>query len=447
MNKPRRLPILSSLLMLAVALAVSAAATASFPGTVSAQAYPEFLVENVRAEGSANQLVITWEPPQVAKDHTVGTGDAATTIERRTGVSRYVFRFEDRPAESRTPINQGGTVTIIVDGLEPGRRYHFSIQTCFDGTGGLSGCYLPETHRAAYTAPKAPLFLSVNYARDDEINLSWEGGNTLGLPRPPHQTSVPGLDFYDRFECVYQEFVPGVNTVANDCSDTLSDQAKTVTVDSIDPEKAYKFRVRHKERNYNTRVTIRNVNYDVAGTYEAGPWREVTVGRKPPAPTTVRVSRTGNSATVEWDAVLETYNGTFVGNVSYLVAHYIPADCPSTSSSCPNYAKPKWATSTTGTTATVSRLRSNETYAFSVLSRTEHRIGKSSGWVGEGETSGSDTSQARRETIVQQYDANEDGSISQAEMVAAIDDFYNGNGGITYEQLQELIDFYDSQSE
>ena len=153
MSKTNLLVRLSGLLILVIVAAVGAAVAASSPGAVSAQAYPEFRIENVRAEGSANQLVITWEPLRVAKQQTVGTGDDATTIERKTGVSRYVFRFEDRPAESSVPINQGGDVTTIVDGLEPGKRYHFSIQTCFDGTGGYSGCYLPEglplgVHRA-----------------------------------------------------------------------------------------------------------------------------------------------------------------------------------------------------------------------------------------------------------------------------------------------------------
>ncbi len=440
MNRPNRLPILSSLLMLAVAVAISAAATASFPGAVSAQAYPELRVENVRAHGMANQITITWEPPPPAKDRTVGTGDDATTIERTTGVSKYVLRFENRPARDITVSSQdqGADVSTVVTGLERGKRYHFSIQTCFDGTAGYSGCFLPEGYRAAYTAPKAPLFLSANNVDDDSISLSWEGGNTLDLPRTPSQTSVPGLDFYDWFEC---EGRITTNATFSDCESGLSERAKTATVTVFDPDVAYELRVRHKARSYTTRVNVRdNENYDVDGSYEAGPWREVTVGRKPPAPTNVRVSRTGNSATVEWDAVPETYNGAFVGNVSYLVAHYIPADCSTTTSQCPDNAKPQWATSTTGTTATVSGLLSNKTYAFSVLSRTEHRIGESSGWVGELETAPN-----QRETIAERYDTNDNGIVDQAELAAAINDFYDYYDRITYDELQELLDIYNSQ--
>ena len=405
MKKPKRLALLSSLLILAIAVAIGAAATVSSPRAVSAQAYPDWLVENVRAEGKANEIKITWEPPRVAKSYTVGEGTEATTYDAASGVSKYVLRFENNQPRniSVSASNQGRDVETTVSGLQPGRRYHFTIQTCFDGTGGLSGCYLQERHRAAYTAPKAPLYLSVDRARGDEVSLSWAGGNTLQhVWGPRHPERVP-LDFYDRFECLRQEVVPGVNTVASDCDRTVSDRAKTIIVDRIDPEKVYKFRVRHKERNYTVSTSQGDATYVVKGSYEASPWREVTVGGPPKAPANVRITgNTGDSVTLAWDAVTQTTTDSMVvGNVRYLVA-YIPVECngrvpnpdfdPDSDVSdenpkfieidahCPD-ARSKWGASATGTTATVSGLDRNKIYQFSVLSQGEHRIGQATGWV------------------------------------------------------------------
>lgn len=430
MNRPRRLPVLASLLILVIAVAVSAAATASFPGAVSAQSTTDLVIGNVRANGTANQITITWFPPIVAKSNTVGS----TTYPRATGVSYYVLRFEDNQPRNVTPSSQNADVSTIVTGLEPGKRYHFSIQTCFDGTGGYSGCYLPEAYRAAYTAPKAPLHISANNVRGNEVSLSWEGGNTLD--RTP-------LDFYDRFECAYQEFVRGVNTVANDCSATLSERAKFVTVTGIEPEKAYKFLVRHKERTYRTRITDNSINYDVAGSYAASPWREITVGARPPAPRNVRVTKiSSTSARVEWGEIFEIEDRVFVGPVSYQVAYYVPAGC--SSGGCQDYAKPRWGPSTTGISATVYNLDRNRDYEFSVLSRTEHRIGRSSGWVGV-TSDDLNTAQSNRQTVAQRYDANDNGIVDQAELVTAINDFYDYYDRITYDELQELLDIYNSQ--
>ncbi len=374
MTPPRRRALLKSLLVLVIA----ATATVSFPGPGSAQAYPEWLIENVRAHGTANQLVITWEPPRVAKQQTVGTGDDATTIERATGVSRYVLRFENRAAIDVVPRNQGVDVTADVTGLEPGKRYHFSIQTCFDGTGGYSGCYLPEAYRSAYTAPKAPLFLSVDQARGSEVKLSWEGGNTVD--RQP-------FDLYDYFDCQQKRIVPGVSTPFSSCRRGFSDRAKNVTVPDIDTDFVYEFRVRHKARSFRTRINVDDHNHDVAVNYEAGPWQTVTVGGKPKAPANLRITATtSTSVTLAWDPVTETTSGgALIGNVRYSVSSNWESfrDCETPdgqTAKCFN-GEIKWAAHTTGTSATVFNLQRNRTYKFSVLSRTDHRVGQSTGWA------------------------------------------------------------------
>ena len=443
MNRPNRLPILSSLLILAVAVAISAAATASFPGTVSAQAYPEFLVENVRANGTANQLTITWEPPQVAKDYPVGTGDDATTIARRTGVSHYVFWFEDRPGTNITPSSQGVDVSTTVTGLEPGRRYHFTFQTCFDGTEGYPGCYIQESgHRAAYTAPKAPLHISANVAGGNEVSLSWESGN-LNLDRTP-------LDFYDHFNCEFREIEPGGgNRPTAFCWGPSSRRDKTYA-SILDPNTTYQFLVRHAGRSYTTGTSSGDTPNRVTGSYDASPWQTVTVGGKPKAPAEVRVTRiSSTSARVDWEAVTQTTGGNaLVGNVSYEVAWIWESfrDCTTPdgqTAQCFN-GESGWGASTTGTSATVYNLDRNRDYKFSVLSRTEHRIGESSGWVGVS-SDDLNTAQSNRQTVAQRYDANDNGIVDQAELVTAINDFYDYYDRITYDELQELLDIYNSQ--
>ena len=56
-----------------------------------------------------------------------------------------------------------------------------------------------------------------------------------------------------------------------------------------------------------------------------------------------------------------------------------------------------------------------------------------------------ETAQQQRQPIVDEYDANGDGDISQDEVLAAIRAFYDGD--ITYEQLEEILAVHDSQSE
>ena len=374
MRRPTRLALLASLLTLVAA----AAASVLSPGPVSAQAYPEFLIENVRAHGTANSLQIDWAPPRVAKQQTVGTGDDATTVERRTGVSRYIFRFENRAAIDVVPSRQGEDVSTTVRGLEPGKRYHFSIQTCFDGTGSYSGCYLPEAYRSAYTAPKAPLFLSVDQARGDEISLSWEGGNTVD--RQP-------FDLYDYFQCQRKRIEPGFTTPFSSCRTGHSDRAKNVTLPNIDTDNVYEIRVRHKARSFRTREHVEGHNYDVAVNYEAGPWQTVTVGGIPKAPANVRITRTTpETVTLAWDPVTETTSGgAIVGNVRYLVAYIWHSfrDCNTPdgqTAQCFN-GDQGWGAFTTGTSATVRNLDRNKTYEFSVASRTEHRFGQSTRWI------------------------------------------------------------------
>ena len=58
---------------------------------------------------------------------------------------------------------------------------------------------------------------------------------------------------------------------------------------------------------------------------------------------------------------------------------------------------------------------------------------------------GQQTAQQQRQPIVDEYDANGDDIIDQDEMLAAIRAFYDGD--ITYEQLEEILGVYDSQSE
>ena len=379
MRRPTLLALLSSLLILVAAVAASVLST----GPVSAQIYPQFHIENVRAHGTANSLEITWEPPLVAKQYTFGSGDDTTTVERRTGVSRYILRFENRAAIDVVPATQGTDVSTTVTGLEPGRRYHFSIQTCFDGTGGYPGCYVPEAYRSAYTAPKAPLFLSVDHARGNEISLSWEGGNTLD--RQP-------FDLYDYFDCQQKRIVPGVSTPFSSCRRGFSDRARNVTVPDIDTDFVYEIRVRHKARSFRTRERVGDHNHDVAVNYEAGPWQTVTVGGKPKAPANLRITRTtSGSVSLAWDPVTETTSGgALVGNVRYLVAWINEwfVDCTFTNENtgielpgrCVR-SDQGWGPSTTGTSATVENLDRNKTYKFSVLSRGDHRIGQSTGWA------------------------------------------------------------------
>ena len=90
------------------------------------------------------------------------------------------FGSSTNPPKDVIPSSQGVDVSTTVTGLQPGRRYplHLSRRASM-ATGGVSGCYIREGYRAAYTAPKAPLYLSVDWARGGEISLSWAGGNTL----------------------------------------------------------------------------------------------------------------------------------------------------------------------------------------------------------------------------------------------------------------------------
>ena len=96
MKKPKRLALLSSLLILAIAVAIGAAATTSSPRTASAQAHPSLAIENVRAEGKANEIKITWEPPRVAKDFAYG----GRSLKVRSSV-------REQSAKGCNPINPG----------------------------------------------------------------------------------------------------------------------------------------------------------------------------------------------------------------------------------------------------------------------------------------------------------------------------------------------------
>ena len=195
------------------------------------------------------------------------------------------------------------------------------------------------------------------------------------------------FDFWDYFECQQKRIVPGVSTPFSSCRRGLSDRAKNVAVPDIDPDYVYEFRVRHKARSFRTRVRVDDHNHDVAASYDPSPWQTVTVGGPPKAPANLRITRTtSTSVTLAWDAVTETTGGgAVVGNVRYSVSSNWESfrDCETPdgqTAKCFN-GEIKWAAHTPGTSATVTGLRSDRTYKFSVLSRTDHRVGQSTGWV------------------------------------------------------------------
>ena len=390
MKKPTRPALLSSLLILVIAVAIGAAATASSPRTASAQddggPYPNWRVENVRAAATANQMTITWEPPRVAKSYTVGTGDDATTFPRSNGVSKYVLWFEDDQPRDVPVTTQGVDVSTTVTGLEPGRRYNFNIQVCFDGTGYLSGCYVPEGHRTAFTAPDKPAVLNVSPAyengriRRDALKLSWVGSNAL---------DVAPLDRYDRFECQYWEVLPNGDPGLLEACGLPNDRAKTVTVSGIiDDNDTYRIQGSPQGRELHRNEFLRHFRRTTRSTAATKPaqWRTVTVGGRPAAPTNVRITATTpDSVTLAWDAVTQTTGGdTVVGEVSYLVELHLRifrGECPNDPSRDVFQRRIGMGRVTTGTTATVRNLDPDKTYNFSVLARDERRTGQSTGWV------------------------------------------------------------------
>ena len=94
-----------------------------------------------------------------------------------------------------------------------------------------------------------------------------------------------------------------------------------------------------------------------------------------------------------------------------------------------------------------SGLHNGTAYKLRIISVAEHGTAGPPSEEAEFTTLGTppETAQQQRQPIVEQYDANKDGNISQDEVLAAVKDYYKGV--ITYEQLQELLGVYDSQSE
>ena len=193
--------------------------------------------------------------------------------------------------------------------------------------------------------------------------------------------------------------------------------------------------------SYDVRVRVFGLHHDRDGTLSRGPWSDTATGVLEPPParvTTISVTSgpgegsftarwqhadRAHSYRVEWTDAESFDPPAFVDTATVLVAE----------NESHLYA--------------TSGLINGTAYKLRIISVTEHGTESEPSEVAEFTTLGTppETQQQQRQPIVDEYDANGDGDISQDEVLAAVNAFYNGD--ITYEQLEEILAAHDSQSE